>query len=367
LATPLSGGRVLILPGDATGNFRSRSQIDVPLGILVDYEVADLNGDQQPEFLILNQRENTIDVWEHAVATGTSRRLSSAPAGAQVQRFVLTDFNADQRLDAVVVTTVPPFGGQGQNQLRLLRGNGDGSFTDAGSVALSTAPTDVLAGEINGDSLPDLVVVHGFAGTLSSWVNSGNGTFQPDPPIAAGEYASPVLLPDLDQDGRAELIVAGTQNQGQQSFCNVLARGANGAWTLRQPLDPTTQIQALTWTDVNGDGTREVLAATADPFSGAGRVDRYPVTQGTLGSAQTLLSWESGIYDLAVGDANGDQRPDLYLPGGVFLAEPNGGFSGLQPFWIGDAGLLKVLDLNADGRLDVVGLAYSSVMILLHE
>jgi hypothetical protein len=178
-----------------------------------------------------------------------------------------------------------------------------------------------------------------------------------------------VILQDLDQDGRAELVVAGYKNQGQQFFLSIWARGTNGTWTERQTVTPPDQIQALAFADVTGDGKPEVLASSFAGFvTLTAKVDLYPVAAGQLGPKQDFVSFEGSVNDLAVADANGDGRADLYVPPGVFLAQPAGGFSGLQPFWLGEAGFFKVADLNRDSKLDVVGLDYNgAITILQHE
>jgi hypothetical protein len=46
----------------------------------------------------------------------------------------------------------------------------------------------------------------------------------------------------------------------------------------------------------------------------------------------------------------------------VFRAQLAGGYSELQPFWLGEVGFFKVMDLNHDSRPDVVRLGYNGAI-----
>jgi hypothetical protein len=367
LASALGEGRVLIIPGGADGSFRTRTQLDVPSGWLTDYEVADLNGDARPEILVLNQRSLTIDVWEHAAIASGSGPLHSHPVGAQAERFVLADLNADRKPDLAVITSKPEFGGTGENRLLLLTGNGDGTFADGPTLSLSTAPSDVLAAEVDADGQTDLVVISGFSGQVTAFLNAEFMQFQAAPSFPVGGSILTALLQDINQDGRAELILAGYRNQGQQPFLATWVRGSEDVWKEQQVLSSAGEVSALAWADLSGTGKPELLAATANPQNGQVELLSHPQAGGSLGSGRGLAALAGWVSSIATGDLNGDGKLDLVLPSGLLLANAAGGFDPLQPFWLANAGPLRVVDLDGDSRLDVIGLADRAVVLLRHE
>src|SRR5580692_8048836 len=75
----------------------------------------------------------------------------------------------------------------------------------------SEVGTPILA-DINGDGTPDLVLLGniGNADFLSVQLGNGNGTFAPAMTFASAGYAGTATAADVNGDGRADLIVPGT-------------------------------------------------------------------------------------------------------------------------------------------------------------
>src|SRR6516165_5413874 len=80
---------------------------------------------------------------------------------------------------------------------------------------LTTAnnPEDVIAVDLNHDSLPDLVVLHRTAALVSVYLNSGNGKFAAPTtnPTAPGPISIDAV--DVDLDGNRDLILVRQQWQ----------------------------------------------------------------------------------------------------------------------------------------------------------
>ena len=126
------------------------------------------------------------------------------------------DFNRDGKPDiaAAVYDSAAPSSSLYGDQLLLLQGNGDGTFSMvSGSMGLNPAPTNALrVADVNGDQNPDLVVVSN--NYLS--VFFGNGVFSSStPPFtpANGYYYSPngnmagIDIADFNFDGMPDLVV----------------------------------------------------------------------------------------------------------------------------------------------------------------
>ena len=98
--------------------------------------------------------------------------------------------------------------GAGGNDVAILHGNGDGSFRIAGRYAAGRRPTDVLAGDFDGDGRPDLAVADALSGTVTILINAGVGVFQAGETLAVGPTPVALAAADLDGDGHADLAVA---------------------------------------------------------------------------------------------------------------------------------------------------------------
>ena len=131
-------------------------------------------------------------------------------------RYALADFNQDGKPDLVI-----GMGDLCKAPTNLFLGNGGGTFADATPVGLQ-APSDVsandaqqsssavLAGDLNGDGYPDLLVRWTGSSALSLLYGRGDGTFN-----VAVEYGLDVSgrierLLDLNGDGRPDLVLIDT-------------------------------------------------------------------------------------------------------------------------------------------------------------
>src|SRR5262249_38364354 len=107
--------------------------------------------------------------------------ISSAATQRGPVAIVQSDFNADGSQDLAIVN-------QATNNVTVLLGKGDGTFSEATGSPISSGvgkgPVAIAAGDLNGDSKPDLVVVNqGTASqadnSVSVLLNNGDATFTP--------------------------------------------------------------------------------------------------------------------------------------------------------------------------------------------
>jgi hypothetical protein len=301
--------------------------------------------------------------------------------GSGPQGIAVADVNADGRPDLITADYL-------SNTVSVLLHQATNSATfSATPTAYSSGgnrPVDVATGDVNGDGRLDIVLSNTATNTVGVLLNSPTspGTFLPAVTYASGDYEPRGLaLGDVNGDGRLDIAVA---NQSGNSVCVLL----NSATTPGSFSAPTRYITGtlsidLVLRDVNGDGLLDMgvltngaivvlLNSAAAPGTFLPAVS-YPSTSASGGN----------YYSLAMGDVNGDGRPDLIFTildtnsVGILLnsATTPGTFItplSLYPTNIRGPYGVTLGDINGDGRLDIALASYdggngSTVSVLLNS
>lgn len=277
---------------------------------------------------------------------------------------------------------------------RLYRNRGNGTFEDVTRLAGlegSGFSSAVTAGDIDNDGFTDLYVVN--VGTNQLYHNRGDGTFE-DMTAAAGVEdphtgISAVFL-DIDHDGWLDLFVANyltytPEKQSEQNpgaypgplaypgEANVLYHNrGDGTFvdvTRKSGLYvPGHRAMSASAFDANGDGHTDLYISNDDTPNmlwlndGSGRFTEFGADAGV---AFNSIGEAPGSMNAAIGDANGDGYPDLFITrlgyGSLYLRQENGFYE--DRMW--DSGLGRLtqkhvgwggafMDLDNDSDLDLV-------------
>jgi len=134
-------------------------------------------------------------------------------SGTLIRSLAVGDLNGDGALDVVA----PDSGGM---TLNVLLGKGDGTLLAAKQLPCGYAPADVKIADLNLDGLPDIVATHdsgsGNAGTVAVLAGKGDGTFVPYVAFGTGIGPNAVSIADLNGDTLPDLVVA-NKNDGTLS------------------------------------------------------------------------------------------------------------------------------------------------------
>ena len=400
---------ISVLKGNGDGTFQTA--IDLPSGAGPNtLAIADVNGDGKPDIISTNNTDRTVGVYFNNSTPGNLSFAAAVtyPVGLYPSGIVTRDFNGDGKIDIVVLnngdvfnpgspTTInvllnngdgtfagqPPqtvwnfnngdalavgdFSGTGRldlavanfssNQLRILRGNGDGTFTPAETYGIGEGAEDVKAIDLNGDGVLDLVTCNLNDNTITVLTGNGDGTFVPavdttsDRPLPYGvsAFGYPTFfdLADLNGDGKPDLVTGNIFNRtvtvlrntsvAPLRLLNVLSRkihgsagtfdvdlaladecrsgGQTGDYTLVFKFsNPIADVGGV---NVTGTGTVKSKAIGADPhefvveLTGVADAQTLGVdlanVSDTVGNVSATVS---GLLPVLIGDTNRDHFTD---------------------------------------------------------
>jgi hypothetical protein len=243
---------------------------------------------------------------------GTFDWAFSRDPGEEPMALALGDFNADGHLDlAVILIRTGDHGG-----LQVLLGNGDGTFQSLPIESLGRFSRFPTVGDFNGDGQLDLLVTSPelssvLRGEMRLLLGNGDGTFAHPLPSKAGRNPTAMAVADFNGDGDDDVAVVNHADSPKEDGSVAVLLG-NGGGTFQEGVHYPIGRQARTI--AVGDFNRDCLPDLATGYLGPGDVFVVGVFRGRGDGT----FWEEGTYptghtpaSIAVGDFNGDEYPDL--------------------------------------------------------
>ena len=320
------------------------------------------------------QADKTFTV---SLSNPQSSALDFAPqrtfaTGSEPFQVAVGDFNGDGKPDLVVANYAP------DTVSVLLNTTPPGattpSFAPQQTFAVGSRAGKVVVGDFNGDGKPDLAIVHTYgADTVAVLLNTTppgatTPSFAAPQTFATGSRPLAAAVADFNGDGKPDLAIANNLSGTVSVLLNTTPSGATvPSFAPQQTFAVGTRPDFIAVGDFNGDNKPDLTVLNRSDNTVSVLLNTTPVgaTIPSFAVRQTFAVDNAPTGGLAVGDVNGDGKPDLVVtnygsntvsvllnttPAGATTAS----FAPQQTFAVGDHPLGGTLgDFNGDGKLDI--------------
>ena len=246
-------------------------------------------------------------------------------------------------------------------------------------------PNAITAGDLDGDGKPEVVVACYGSPKLAIFRNTSTaGSVSVSAPsyYALGLYTNGLAIGDCNGDGKPEIVAACSSSDSISIFLNTSTPGAVTVATRKNlALPPNANPTDVIISDLDGDGMPDI--ASVNNYAYAVSVFR------NTGSAGGALSFAANVdfsvgaspQELAVGDLDGDGKPDIAVvnngdatitllqnastPGIMNFNRgtdvPTGTINSTSPWF------LRIADFDGDGKPDIADLNQLDNTVSVHR
>jgi hypothetical protein len=310
VASTYSDGAVLL--GHADGTFDSEMRFRTGYQTYpVLIASGDFNGDGRRDLVTANAGGSSLyDPGSVSIMLGKGDGTFDEPtqlrSGWNPFGLAVGDFDQDGAEDLAVVNA-------GSNHLMVHMDDGRGGFAPPRQYAVGSLPYWVTADDLNGDGHLDLVVAdfgtyYGYSpppssGDVRVLLGNGDGTFLPHVTLVAGLNPTAVVTGDFNEDAVRDLAVINANSSDLSVF---LGKGGGDFGLVGRFGIGQGGLSAVVG-DLNGDRHEDVAISNYDS---ADVSILLGIGDGTF-SPEARLATGVGTLFVALGNLNADRRPDL--------------------------------------------------------
>ncbi len=246
----------------------------------MDIESADLDNDGDIDIVIANEYQSNRLLLNDGNGLFTNAAGRIPVKNLDSEDIALVDLNGDGWLDMVFAT-------EDHTVHEMYMNDGAGSFlTDISNRLPNSTANSVLAEDINGDSIPDLIFGNAnpndTPGQNLILINDGNANFTDETAVrlpAELDVTQDLKMGDLDGDGDKDMVV------GNEDGNKILINNGSGIFTnesgARLPVSNVEETRKVTLADVDGDSDLDIYFSNVVFLVGQNRQDRLLINNGS--------------------------------------------------------------------------------------
>ena len=293
----------------------------------------------------------------------------------------IADVDGDGRLD--ILATYYSFNGIGVSVLLNTSIAGKISFAPSVNIPYNSVPFGantyvVNTGDVDGDGKPEILIANSSIAAVSVLHNActpGTVSFDRGYNFETGKASTSVNLADIDGDGKPDLIVTNKVDNTMSVLKNISPIGTLNSASFAKHIDfPTlaSPIYAATG-DLNADGKPDIVVACSS--NNGLSIFQNNSVPGTINSSSFGAKIDMKVYanTVEIADMDGDNQPDIVFAGDITYSPSilrnvagNGIISNAsfaeKSVLLNTTTSFKsfaVVDLDGDGKADLLGISNS--------
>lgn len=275
---------------------------------------GDLDGDGKPDLMVANGFDGrNLSVYRNA-STGNSisfdKEILYPFTGPDANYVACTDFDGDGKPDIFIVAA---YGGA--YVYRNTSTIGNLSFVKV-AITVPIYINGVTVADMDLDGKTDLVMLaysvssSSLGVTLRNISTPGNIAFETAQPFQTGADPRYLTVGDIDSDGRMDILVPGGNGGHFISIIRNLSTAGKITMDNRVDLVTAGSLRTVAVGDMNGDGKPDILTSYEKKLA------IYPNTgsPGNFSFDNAIeLNTTASVNSICISDLDSDQRPDLIV------------------------------------------------------